>query len=588
MTSTAIVINEEQAQIGRSPASGPTAAPWWTTAVVYQIYPRSFADSDGDGVGDLPGVIGRLDYLKTLGVDVIWLSPVYRSPQDDNGYDISDYRDIQPEFGTLEDLDALIAGAHERGMKLVMDLVVNHTSDEHPWFIASRSSLDDPKRDWYWWRPVREGFHPGDPGGEPNNWGAAFGGSAWQYDESSGEYYLHLFSTKQPDLNWENPEVRAAVYEMMRWWVARGVDGFRMDVINFISKDTALPDGPVTRGRWGDGHPFYVSGPRIHEYLAEMHREALAGRHLVTVGEMPGATVEQARLFTDPIRTEVDMVFTFEHVSLDIGANKWEVHPLRLTDLKANLASWQLGLAQVGWNSLCWNNHDQPRAVSRFGSDGEHRVASAKTLGTILHLHRGTPYIYQGEEFGMTNAGFTAIDQYRDVEAIGLYAEAGAHAVDSAVILAALASHARDNARTPMQWTSGDNAGFTTGTPWLPVTPNHDTINADAAMADPDSVFHHYRKLIDLRHTDRTVTYGDYRPVLLDHEQLFAFTRNLEADTLLVLGSFTDQHLTIELPEQAWVDTAELVLGSHSRKSETPAAGTLTLRPWESRIYRKR
>jgi oligo-1,6-glucosidase len=485
-------------------------------------------------------------------------------------------------------LDALIAGLHERDMKIVMDLVVNHTSDEHSWFVQSRSDRGSPQRDWYWWRPAREGFEPGSPGAEPNNWGAIFGGSAWEYDPASGEYYLHVFSPKQPDLNWENPEVRRAVYEMMRWWVDRGVDGFRMDVINLISKDPALPDGPVSHGRWGNGRAYYESGPRIHEFLAEMHREALAGHHLITVGEMPGATVEQARLFTDPARAEVDMVFTFEHVTLDYGGSKWDLQPLRLPDLKANLASWQIGLAETGWNSLYWNNHDQPRVVSRFGSDGEHRVASAKTLGTILHLHRGTPYIYQGEELGMTNFGFTAIDQYRDIEALGAYAEGLAVGIDPEVLLAALAARSRDNARTPMQWTADDKAGFTTGTPWLPVAPNHDLINAAAAVADPESVFHHYRKLIDLRHHDRTVVYGDYHPVQLDHDKLFAFTRSLDADTLLVLGAFADHDLPVELPDHAWVDTAELVLGTHPGPIAGPVSGTLTLRPWESRIYRRR
>jgi len=519
---------------------------WWRTAVVYQVYPRSFADSDGDGVGDIPGIIGRLDYLRTLGVDVVWLSPVYRSPQDDNGYDISDYQDIHPEFGTLDDLDALVAGLHARDMKLVMDLVVNHTSDEHPWFAESRSDTTNPKRDWYWWRPARRGFAPGSPGAEPNNWGAAFGGSAWEYDEAGGEYFLHLFSRKQPDLNWENPQVRAAVYAMMRWWVERGVDGFRMDVVNFLSKDTALPDGPVSSGRWGDGAASYINGPRIHEFLAEMHRETLTGQNLMTVGEMPGVTIDEAKRFTDPARAEVDMVFTFEHVSLDRGPGKWDVRPLRLTDLKANLAAWQLGLADAGWNSLYWNNHDQPRAVSRFGSDGEHRVASAKTLGTVLHLHRGTPYVYQGEELGMTNAGFRTIDQYRDVETLGSYAEAVATGADRAPLLAAFGSHGRDNARTPMQWTGGVNAGFTTGEPWLTVNPNHTAINAEAAVADPDSVFHHYRALIDLRHRD----------------------------------------LTVGLPDHTWVDTATLVLGSHPAPT-APTGGALALRPWESRIYRR-
>src|SRR3954451_2792 len=353
---------------------GGRSRPWWTSAVVYQIYPRSFADSDGNGIGDLAGITAHLDHLSALGVDVIWLSPVYPSPQDDAGYDISDYQDIDSTFGTLALFDDLLAGVHERGMKLVMDLVVNHTSDEHAWFIDSLAG--GAKRDWYVWRPPRDGMRAGDPGAEPNNWGSFFSGSAWEYDEGRGEYYLHLFSRKQPDLNWENPEVRAAVYEMMRWWLDRGVDGFRMDVINMISKTPGLPDGV--------GMAHYTNGPRLHEFLQEMHREVLAGRDgLLTVGEMPGVTVEQARLFTDPARAEVDMVFQFEHVQVDRGASKWDVLPLDLRKLKASLGRWQEGLADVGWNSLYWNNHDQPRAVSRFGDDSEHRVRSAKALGTV-------------------------------------------------------------------------------------------------------------------------------------------------------------------------------------------------------------
>ena len=409
---------------------------WWQSAVVYQIYPRSFADSDGDGIGDLAGIAGRLDHLAELGVDVLWLSPVYPSPQDDAGYDISDYQDIDPTFGTLAEFDALLAGLHERGMKLVMDLVVNHTSDEHPWFVESRSSRDNPKRDWYWWRP------------EPTNWRSFFSGPAWELDEATGEYYLHLFSRKQPDLNWENPEVREAIYSMMRWWLDRGVDGFRMDVINLISKDPALPDAPG-----GDGSPHYMCGPRIHEFLQEMHREVFAGRDgLLTVGEMPGVTLENAKLFTDPARGEVDMVFQFEHVRLDQGASKWDVHPLKLRDLKRSLGRWQEGLAEIGWNSLYWNNHDQPRVVSRFG-DGS--PEAAKMLGTVLHLHRGTPYVYQGEELGMTNFPFASIEEFRDIESLNHYAEAGA-----GVARRACKAMGRDNARTPMQWDASRARGL--------------------------------------------------------------------------------------------------------------------------------
>jgi oligo-1,6-glucosidase len=379
--------------------------PWWKTAVVYQIWPRSFADGDVDGIGDLAGIISRLDYLAALGVDVLWLSPIYPSPQDDAGYDISDYQGIDSTFGSLEQFDSLLAAVHERGMKLVMDLVVNHTSDEHPWFVESRSSTDNRRRDWYWWRPARAGIESGDPGAEPTNWRSAFSGPAWELDPATGEYYLHLFSRKQPDLNWENPEVRQAVYAMMRWWLDRGVDGFRMDVVNMLSKDPALPDGHVRHGWLGDGTPHYLNGPRIHEFLQEMHREVFVahGGQLLNVGEMPGVTVDEARLYTDPARGEIDMVFQFEHVQLDRGESKWDLGPLDLRDLKASLNRWQVGLADVGWNSLYWNNHDQPRVVSRFGDDGVHRVRAAKLLGTILHLHRGTPYIFQGEEIGMTN-----------------------------------------------------------------------------------------------------------------------------------------------------------------------------------------
>ena len=476
-------------------AGADRAAGWWRSAVVYQIYPRFFADSNGDGIGDIPGITSRLDYLAELGVDVLWLSPVYRSPMDDNGYDISDYQDVDPLFGTLGDLDALIAGCHERGLRLVMDLVVNHTSDEHPWFVESRDPTS-AKRDWYWWRPAREGHDPGTPGAEPNNWGAAFSGPAWHLDEASGEYYLHLFSPKQPDLNWENPEVRHAVYAMMRWWVERGVDGFRMDVINFISKDVTLPDGPQAPGQpHGSAFSGSANGPRLDEFLAEMNREVgLTDQHLLTVGEMPGSTIGLARRVTDPTRDELNMVFTFEHVDLDVapGGAKWDLADLPLPVLKRNLESWQVGLADLGWNSLYWNNHDQPRAVSRFGDDSdEHRVPSAKTLATVLHLHRGTPYVYQGEELGMTNAGFDEIGHYRDIESVNYHAAALVLGVDPETVLRSLAVKSRDNARTPMQSDDTADAGFTTGEPWLPVNRNHTTINAAAAQADPRSVFSH-------------------------------------------------------------------------------------------------
>jgi oligo-1,6-glucosidase len=560
------------AQMERTPG-------WWRSAVVYQVYPRSFMDSDGDGVGDIPGITSRLDYLAELGVDVLWLSPVYASPMDDNGYDISDYQDVDPLFGSLADLDDLIAGCHERGIRVVMDLVVNHTSDEHAWFQESRDP-GSPKRDWYWWRPPREG-------GPPNNWESFFSGPAWDLDERSGEYYLHLFSRKQPDLNWENREVRQAVYAMMRWWVDRGVDGFRMDVINLISKDPALPDGTPPEGRAlaPAGHSV-ANGPRLHEFLAEMNREVgLDERHLLTVGEMPGSTLELAREATDADRGELNMLFQFEHVDLDSqpGKGKWALAHVPLPVLKANLAKWQDGLADVGWNSLYWDNHDQPRAVSRFGDDSpEHRVASAKTLGTVLHLHRGTPYVYQGEELGMTNAGFTEISQYRDIESLNYHADAGSIGLQAETVLAALAYKSRDNARTPVQWDGSEHAGFTKGRPWLPVHANKDVVNAEAEVADPDSVFHHYRRLIELRHQHPVVVDGRFALLLPDDERIWAFTRTLGDDTLLVLANCSSQPVSVDPAGVPDVVGAELLLGTHA----TTAADSLDLAAWESRVLR--
>ncbi|MCF6743000.1 alpha-glucosidase [Blastococcus sp. KM273128] len=566
------------------PAEQP---PWWTRAVVYQVYPRSFMDSDGDGIGDLGGVLLHLDHLADLGVDVLWLSPVYPSPQADNGYDISDYQDIDPLFGSLEQLDELIAALHARGMKLVMDLVVNHTSDQHPWFLESRSSTDNPKRDWYWWRPPREGMAPGAPGAEPTNWQSFFSGPVWELDEASGEYYLHLFDRRQPDLNWENPEVRHAIHEMMRWWLDRGVDGFRMDVINMISKDVGpdghLHDGPPLPGSsLGDGSASYLCGPRIHEFLQEMHREVFAGHpeQLLLVGEMPGVTVEQARLFTDPARAEVDMVFQFEHVGLDHGTSKWDVHPLRLRDLKASFGRWQAGLADVGWNSLYWDNHDQPRAVSRFGDDSpRYRRDSATCLATLLHLHRGTPYVYQGEELGMANYPFTSLEEFADVESLNHHVHAVSAGHDPAEVLTALRAMSRDNARTPVQWDASANAGFTTGMPWLAVNPDHVEWNAAAQRDDEHSVLAHYRRLIALRHADDVVALGDFTMLLPDHDEVYAFTRSLAGSELLVVCNLsrTPYRLAELLPE---APAAELVLGN--MPDDDPAE----LRPWEARVLR--
>jgi oligo-1,6-glucosidase len=564
----------------------------WRRWVVYQIYPRSFADSDADGVGDLQGVLGHLDYLERLGVDVVWLSPVYRSPMDDNGYDISDYQDIDSLFGTLADLDELIAELHARGMRLMMDLVVNHTSDEHPWFTQARSSRDNPKRDWYWWRDPRPGATPGTPGAEPTNWESHFSGPTWTYDERTGQYYLHIFSAKQPDLNWENPEVRQAVYAIMRWWLDRGVDDFRMDVINMISKDTSLPDtAPRPGSPYGPGDQHFTAGPRNHEYLQEMHREVFAGRpgHVLTVGEMPDVTIEQAALFTAPERHEVDMVFQFEHVRLDQGAHKYDLLPLKLTDLKASMAAWQAGLAGRGWNSLYFGNHDQPRSLSRFGDDGEHRVASAKTLATVLHLHQGTPYVYQGDELGMANAPFAAITDFRDIQALRFYAEAvgrGDADVDLAALLLAMNRMSRDQGRTPVQWDASDQAGFTPGIPWIAVNPDHVDVNAAAQVGRDDSVFEHYRRLIALRHADPVVTDGEFELLLPEHPAIWAFARRGRDAELLVAANFSAEPVSADLPVDAnWRD-AEVVLASHPDRSPRQLP-ELALAPWESAVWRR-
>ena len=527
---------------------------WWRRAVVYQIWPRSFADSDGDGVGDLRGVLGKLDHLSDLGVDVVWLSPVYASPQVDNGYDISDYQGVDPLFGTLADLDALLAALHARGMRLVLDVVVNHTSDQHPWFVESRASRDNPKRGWYWWREA-----------PPNDWSSLFSGSAWELDEATGEYYLHTFARQQPDLNWEHPPVRAAVQAMMRWWLDRGVDGFRLDVISMISKD--LAGGPLG------------FGSQLHSYLHELHREVFAGRGVMTVGETPGTTVAEARLMTDPARRELDMVFEFEHVSLDHGATKWEALSLSLPRLKQCFARWQDGLAEAGWNSLYWDNHDQPRAVSRYGDDGQYRVASATTLATVLHLHRGTPFVYQGEELGMTNARFTSIADYRDLESLNHYAEAVAAGQRPEDVLAALQRMSRDNARTPVQWDASPHAGFTTGEPWIAVNPDHVRVNAAAQRDDPHSVLAHYRRLIALRHEVPAVALGDFQLLLPDDEQLWAFTRRHDGVELLVVANLSSAEVCAEVP--GWED-AELLLGNLPY-----ALPGLRLRPWESQVHRR-
>ncbi len=561
----------------------------WRRWVVYQIYPRSFADSDGDGIGDLRGILSRVDYLARLGVDVVWLSPVYRSPMDDNGYDISDYQDIDPLFGSLGDFDELLGALHARGIRLVMDLVVNHTSDEHPWFLESRSGRAGAKRDWYWWRPPRPGRAGGAPGDEPTNWESYFSGPTWEWDEATGEYYLHLFSRKQPDLNWENGDVRQAVYSMMRWWLDRGVDGFRMDVINMISKHLPLRDVATRPGSlYGFAGEAFLCGPRSHEFLQEMHREVFASRpgHVLTVGETPGVTVDDAALFTAPERREVDMVFQFEHMSLDHGAHRYDPVPLSVPALKACMADWQVGLAGRGWNSLYWGNHDQPRAVSRFGDDREHRVEAAKALATVLHLQQGTPYIYQGDEVGMANAPFASIEDYRDIEGLNFHAYASARGdMDHATLLANLGRMSRDHARTPFQWDAGPGAGFSTGAPWIALNPDHTQFNAASQEDDPWSVLAHYRRLVALRHDEPAVTEGDFELLEPEHERLWAFLRRTPTTSLLVVANWSSQALSCELrigPEWAGAD---LVLAG---QPDGPPATLpeLGLRPWECAVWR--
>lgn len=521
-----------------------TGRTWWKEAVIYQIYPRSFMDSNGDGIGDLQGIISRLDYLKYLGIDVIWLSPIYKSPNDDNGYDISDYRAIMDEFGTMEDFDALLAGAHERGIRIVMDLVVNHTSDEHKWFVESRKSKDNPYRDYYIWREGRDAQTP------PNNWGACFGGSAWQYDGETDMYYLHLFSKKQPDLNWDNPKVREEVFDMMRWWCDKGIDGFRMDVISMISKTPEMPDGEAN-GLYGDFGPYCVHGPNVHKYLREMNETVLSKYDIMTVGETAGVTTELAKQYAGEDARELNMVFQFEHVESDGKYGKWTDEKIPLVMLKEILSRWQTELYGKAWNSLFWDNHDQPRAVSRFGDDRPaYREVSAKMLATCLHMLQGTPYIYQGEELGMTNYPFASPDDFRDIESINAYREWCAEGeLSHETFWPCLVFKSRDNARTPMQWDDSENAGFTAGKPWIAVNPNYREINAAAETADPDSVFHYYKKLIALRKQNPVMVYGKYELLLPESEELFVYTRTLENTSLLVVCSFCDHETDFTVPD---------------------------------------
>lgn len=546
---------------------------WWKESVVYQIYPRSFCDSNGDGIGDLNGIISKLEYLKELGIDVIWLSPVYQSPNDDNGYDISDYKAIMTKFGTMEDYDRMLARAHELGIKIMMDLVVNHTSDEHAWFVESRKSKENPYRDYYIWRDGKNGK-------EPNNWGGCFGGSAWKYDGDTEQYYLHLFSPKQPDLNWDNPQVRKEVFDMMTWWCEKGIDGFRMDVISLISKKPGLPDGKT--GKSGYGEPDCANGPHVHEYLQEMNQKVLSKYDLITVGECSGVTVEEAKKYASLEGAELNMVFQFEHMDLDGGGSfKWNHDKIRLTELKRVMSKWQTELYGRAWNSLYWCNHDQPRMLSRIGNDSEkYREVCAKMLGTCLHMMQGTPYIYQGEELGMTNYPFTLLEEFRDIESINAYHELTEKGVVSQEDMFDYISYkGRDNARTPMQWDGGPQAGFTSGTPWIAVNPNYKEINAAEQTAREDSVFHYYQKLIRLRKEHEIIVYGDYRLLLPDSEEIYAYVRSCKKQKLLVVCNFTEKETSYEVPQEFSRQNGEVIISNYER---TSVGETLNLAPYEA------
>ena len=521
---------------------------WWKNAVVYQIYPRSFKDSNGDGIGDLEGIYEKLDYLAELGIDVIWMSPVYKSPNDDNGYDISDYQDIMDDFGTMDDFDRVLKKAHSLNIKIMMDLVVNHTSDEHKWFIESKKSKDNPYHDYYMWAD------PDKNGNPPNRWESCFSGSAWEYVESVGQFYLHSFSRKQPDLNWDNPKVREEVFKMMTWWCDKGIDGFRMDVISMISKYPGLPDGPEN----GNGYTGNTScdGPNIHKYLREMNKKVLSKYRLITVGECPGVNAEQAKKYANIDGSELDMIFQFEHVSgsalKPCHHGKWDGEAMTMPELRANFTKWQKDLEGCAWNSLFLSNHDQPRCVSRFGNDSEqYRELSAKMLATMTHFQKGTPYVYQGEELGMTNIYFDKLEDYRDIESINYFEEfTESGLMTPEHMMKCLMLRSRDNARTPMQWDDSKQAGFTEGEPWIKVNPNYKKINAAQQLEDPDSVFHYYQKLIRLRKEKDIIVYGEFEPLYREDEQIFAYTRKGDQEKLLTVCNFSDKNAEVEVPEE--------------------------------------
>ncbi|MBQ6448997.1 MULTISPECIES: alpha,alpha-phosphotrehalase [Niallia] len=553
---------------------------WWQKAVVYQIYPKSFQDTTGNGVGDIQGIIKRLDYLKELGVDVLWLTPIYASPQKDNGYDISDYYSIHHEYGKMEDFDQLLKEAHQKGLKIIMDIVVNHTSTEHEWFKQAASSKDNPYRDFYIWKDGKE------DGREPTNWQSKFGGNAWQYDEKTGQYYLHLFDVTQADLNWENEKLRDEIYKMMQFWFEKGVDGFRLDVINLISKNQAFPDddGSVAPG---DGRKFYTDGPRVHEFIHEMNQEVFSKYDSMTVGEMSSTTLEHCIKYTKPERNELSMTFNFHHLKVDYpNGEKWEIGEMDFHALKQILSNWQVGMNKgEGWNALFWCNHDQPRIVSRYGNDGKYHKESAKMLATTIHMMQGTPYIYQGEELGMTDPKFTSIDQYRDVESLNMYNILQANGKPEEEILEILRRKSRDNSRTPVQWNGEKNAGFTEGTPWIETAQNYKELNAENALKDKDSVFYHYQNLIKLRKEYDIITDGDYELLAPDDDKIFAYLRSTDKEKLLVVNNFYEEEAEFKLPEHIDMTglTSEILLSNYSNSAFF--GESMKLRPYESIIY---
>ncbi|MBS6646551.1 MAG: alpha-glucosidase [Clostridiaceae bacterium] len=537
---------------------------WWKNSVVYQIYPKSFQDSNGDGLGDLPGVISRLDYLKELGIDVIWLSPVFDSPQDDNGYDIRDYRKIYDGFGTNEDMERLIAEAHKRQIKIVLDLVVNHTSDEHVWFVESRKSADNPYSDYYIWKD------PKADGALPNNWGSSFCGSAWEYCPERGQYYLHFYGTKQPDLNWENPKLRREVYDLMAFWMEKGADGWRMDVIASISKDQDFPDYEEEPGRKYYTGKYHANGPRLHEFIREMNKEVLSKYDCMTVGEAPGSTAELARLFTAPERKELDMIFTFEHMNIDRVPGslnrKWALKPFDLRDLKRVMSRWQTTLYDRGWNALYFENHDQPRVISRWGNDKEYREVCAKAYATVLHGMQGTPYIYQGEEIGMTNVQFE-LEDYEDIEVRNAYQELVIRdqSISAEDFLKAVWNKSRDNARTPMQWDDTEQAGFTTGKPWFQLGGRSREINVKKALEDKNSIFYYYQKLIKLRHEEPLLTEGEYTLLLEDDPHIFAYLRHTEKETWLVGANLSEEARSMKPLSEYGKGKTEFLISNYER-----------------------